>query len=672
MDAPEQIKKFTDFINQNYLDILLENVRKKSNYLEIDYQKLAQFDPILADILLEQPLEVIKAAEIAIEQIDFDHEVTHFQVLFKNLPQSSNIPLSEISDQLEKFLTFEGYIMKPSDIFLKATSARFECPACGTIIRVLMDGRSWKSPTRCGCGRKGKFNELGKDLVKFRRVEIQEPMDDIPDTARKPTRKKVYFANNLIRKELNNQFQPGQRVRIHGFLELENIHLQGTKQSNEFRTNIIANNIIPVQNSWGSIKLTPLIKKHVREMAKNDKLLSEFAQSLAPSFEGYELVRKSLILHHIGSKRIFDKNDNLEERATIHILMTGNPGTGKSILQKKTLKIAPLWHWTQGAGLTKAGFVAAVIRDEYGSYTLEVGPFVMAHKGSCGLDEMEKMNKGDYGMLNNGMNDEKTKITKANIDQWLKTETSLISTSNPLHKKFVDSEPIMSQLKPIPKDLLDRFDVIWAMREKIDQDKFEEKYMSRHTDGQSIEQIWTNKQMQNYIVYARQLNPMLPKDISKYFSEKFKKFMGNTSDNEQSHRLRGNIFRWIYAHCRFISVGQEDKKNDIEVTKKSVDFGFILMKASFKMLDLIDEKGFNKYEDLEQIPSKKEVSKYYSLKELIKTLSETYNNSIPIERIIEEAMIKCQMSETEVEISVEKLKRAGDLFEPRRGYIAVI
>ncbi len=683
MDANEQINKCKEFIEANYKNELIKNIRQEKNYIEIDFSKLSKFDPELADLLLDEPDEVIKAAELAVEQFDLPEK--QIQILFFNLPKTQKMPLNDISDQINKFLSFEGYVIKPSEKYLKCRSTKYECPACGNIINILMLSNEWKEPTKCGCGRKGKFRELtgSRELIKFQRLEILEPMDTAQDKPRKPVKKKVFIAENLTRRHLNEQLQAGQRVIINGFLELEEIRMRNNKvRSNEFRTNIVANNIIPIENSWEAIILKPNQKKKIIEMAKDNALLDEFAQSLAPSFEGYDMIRKSLILQHIGGKRIFDKNGNLEEKEIISVLMSGAPGSGKSYLMKRSLILSPLKNWTTGKGLSGVGLIACIVRDEYGSYSLEVGPIVMSDKGIVGIDEMEKMNKSDYGMLNNVMSEEKTKITKANIDQELRARTAILATSNPIHKKFTDRDSLISQLAPIPRDIIDRFDVIWAMREDIDMDKLEDKYMARHIhNSEKIKQIWSNEEMTNYITYAKRLIPILTIEIAKYFNEKFRKLTGKTiskekegdDDKSKSHRLRGDLMRWIYAHSKFIGIGKEDKDDNIKVTKESVDFAFSLMRHSFSLLDLINEQGFVKYEDMEEIPPSTEVNKYYIVKGTIKKLAQVYNNVIPEDKILEEinkTLPKFDMDDFDKEI--DKLKRAGEVFEPRNKHFALI
>ena len=199
MDTTEQIKKFQDFIESSYLTKIHENLRKDKKFIEVDFTELSKFDIDLANELLENPEDTIRAAELAIEQLDIE-DIKGIQILFYNLPKLTELPLSEISNQLNKFLTFEGHIMKPSDIFLKCKSAKFECPACGNVINILMLGKEWKEPSKCGCGRKGKFTLLDRELIKFQRIEIQEALDYVPD---KPRR---FYRHNIVSYNIGSVF----------------------------------------------------------------------------------------------------------------------------------------------------------------------------------------------------------------------------------------------------------------------------------------------------------------------------------------------------------------------------------------------------------------------------------------------------------------------------------
>ena len=153
----------------------MEQARKGQKWLHVNFSDLSKFDPDIADALLEMPEEVLKAAEIAIEQFDVPGDVKGFAVRFHNLPESSRVMIRNIrSNHLEKFHLFEGIVRQKSDVRPQVTEAKFECPSCGNTISMLQLDNKFKEPTRCSCGRKGKFRLLSKFLVDAQGLVLEE------------------------------------------------------------------------------------------------------------------------------------------------------------------------------------------------------------------------------------------------------------------------------------------------------------------------------------------------------------------------------------------------------------------------------------------------------------------------------------------------------------------
>ena len=192
MDASEQIKKFEEFIQSTYYDALLEQSRTGKNVLEISFNDLSVFEPELADLLLDMPEDIIKAAEFAIGGFDLPSEQKKFRVRFKDVPEMQKIKIRNIrSKHIDKFISTIGVVRQKSDVRPQVTTAKFECPSCGNVISVLqLDASKFKEPSRCGCGRKGKFRLLSKELVDAQRIVLEEAPEDL-DGGEKPKRMNI-------------------------------------------------------------------------------------------------------------------------------------------------------------------------------------------------------------------------------------------------------------------------------------------------------------------------------------------------------------------------------------------------------------------------------------------------------------------------------------------------
>ena len=136
-DVAVQISLFKTFIEREYLSKLTDNLRKDKNYLEIDFNDLAKFNPALTEQLENTPEDTIKAAEMAIEALDVG-EWENTKIRFFNLPKSANIGIGEVrKEHFDRFLQFDGLIVKVGDIIAGANSVKYECHSCGNIINVL-------------------------------------------------------------------------------------------------------------------------------------------------------------------------------------------------------------------------------------------------------------------------------------------------------------------------------------------------------------------------------------------------------------------------------------------------------------------------------------------------------------------------------------------------------
>ena len=137
MDVSEQIKRFEQFIEKHYLKELAEAVSSGESFLVIDFILLSKFDPEIADLLLDQPEEVMKAFELSIKNFDLADK-SKIILRFRHLPLSQFIKIRHIrSEHIGKFIFTEGIVRQKSDVRPQVTTARFECPSCGNVISVI-------------------------------------------------------------------------------------------------------------------------------------------------------------------------------------------------------------------------------------------------------------------------------------------------------------------------------------------------------------------------------------------------------------------------------------------------------------------------------------------------------------------------------------------------------
>jgi len=324
LNVIEQIKRFQEFIDSNYYTSLLENVRKGNRFLLMNFAELSKHDPDLAAELLVAPEDTIKAIEKSIEQFDIDG-LTNFRVRFDNLPQSQFIMIRDIrSKHINKFLFVEGVIKRKSDVRPQVTSARFECPICGNITNVLQLEGTFKEPTRCGCGRKGKFVMLDKEMIDAQSIVIEEAHENL-EGGEQPKRINVLLKDDLVSPLSEKRTSPGSKVKVVGIIKEVPIISRSGAKSTKFDLMIDANYVMPTEDTFYEVAISEEEKKEILEIANDPKGYDKLVNSIAPSIYGYEKIKEALLLQLMGGVRKV-RMDKIVSRGDMHILLCGDPG----------------------------------------------------------------------------------------------------------------------------------------------------------------------------------------------------------------------------------------------------------------------------------------------------------------------------------------------------------
>ncbi|MFH1065555.1 MAG: hypothetical protein V1734_03560, partial [Nanoarchaeota archaeon] len=323
MEAPEQIKRFKEFFDENYTSEILEAARTDKRFIITEFSDLSKFDPELAQELLEQPEEVVRAAEIAIES--FETESKNFRIRFKCLPASQKLLIRDIrSKHLNKFYSFDGIVRQKTDVRPQVTSAKFECPSCGSVISILQFDKKFKEPSRCNCGRKGKCRLIGKELVDFQLLVIEE-LPELLESGAQPKRMNVFLKEDLVSPLSETKTNPGSKIIVNGVVKEEPVILRSGAQATRYELLIEANYVESTEEDFGSIELSKEDEAEIKEIAEDPRLMPKLIDSLAPGIFGLEKVKEALLYQIAGGvKKV--RSDGVVTRGDIHVLLIGDPG----------------------------------------------------------------------------------------------------------------------------------------------------------------------------------------------------------------------------------------------------------------------------------------------------------------------------------------------------------
>ncbi len=677
LELPKQIETWHRFFEMQprYLARLHEQVRRGNFWMNIEFSDLALHSPDLADLLLEEPEEILKAGQVAIEKIDLptssERGLEPVEIRIFNLPTEQQIMVRDIrSRHLNKLIQVQGIVRQKSDVRPQVTTAKFECPSCGNILPVLQLDAKFKEPSRCGCGRKGKFKLLSKELVDAQSLTLEEAPEEL-EGGEQPKRMRTLLKRDLVSPMTDKRTNPGSKISIVGVVKEVPITLQTGGQSTRFDLIIEVVSIETVQEDFTTIEVDPEDETAIQELSQDPDLFEKLVSSIAPSIYGHEFIKQALLLQLFGGVHK-TRDAGVKSRGDIHILLIGDPGAAKSQILRRIASVAPKARYVAGMGASGRGLTASVVRDDFlKGWALEAGALVLANKGLVCIDEMDKMSQEDTSAMHEALEQQSVSIAKANIQATLRCETTVLAAANPKFGRF-DPYEIISKQIDMPPTLINRFDLIFPVRDIPDKnkdDKLASFILGLHQKGGKSEGIIEPEVLRKYIAYARQkVIPKLSDAAVQEIREYFVKMRGSQEGENAPIKPIPISARQLEALIRLAEASARMRLSKT-VTRRDAQLGIELVHYCLQQIGMDPDTG--KF-DLDRITSgisASQRSHIVLVKEVIQQLEQEVGKNIPVEDVIREAGIKGINEETTGDV-IEKLKRAGDIYSPKHGFIS--
>ncbi|EGG22705.1 MCM family protein [Cavenderia fasciculata] len=293
-----------------------------------------------------------------------------------------------------------------------------------------------------------------------------------------------------------------------------------------------------------------------------DKIIRQVCQGVCGMF----VVKLALLLVVIGGVPVRDKVNGTNRRGECHMLLVGEPGTGKSQFLKFATKIASRSVLTTGIGTTSAGLTAAAVNAGGGEMALEAGALVLADGGVCCIDEFSGISSSDSATIHEAMEQQTISIAKASIVTTLHTRTSIIAATNAKGK--YDPEQSLMVNTNLGTALLSRFDIIMIITDEIDDEW--DRYLSDFILNQAMninntnpkvpkldgdEALWNIETIQSYVHYVKSaFQPMFSQEARQLITLYYEKQRGSADRNEArvTTRLLESLVRLAQAHARLM------------------------------------------------------------------------------------------------------------------------
>lgn len=206
-------------------------------------------------------------------------------------------------------------------------------------------------------------------------------------------------------------------------------------------------------------------------------IYENISKSIASSISGNDDIKKAIAcLLFSGCRKKLQ--DRVYLRGDIHVLLLGDPSTGKSQFLKFAERVSPISVYTSGKGSSAAGLTASIIKDNSsGEFQLEGGAMVLSDGGVVCIDEFDKMRSQDRVAIHEAMEQQTISIAKAGITATLNSRTSVLAAANPVKGRIDDFKSTQDQID-FQTTILSRFDCIFLVKDVRDVNKDEK--LARH------------------------------------------------------------------------------------------------------------------------------------------------------------------------------------------------
>lgn len=671
MEQEEFVNQIIKFLEQSYKKEILRLNLTGQNFIKVDFEKISSFSTELSSHILDNPNDFFESSKMAFKAITStdDLKYTDFRIRLYNLPSSRNVLVRDIrSSHIGRLITVEGTIRQKTDVRPKVTKMRFTCPACGKKILILQDDTKISKPGSCPfCGRTGSFPESEKELVDYQGMILEEMTTQL-DGGEQPKRIKCSLYEDLVSPITDKKTNPGSNVRVVGVLKEVQQRAPDGGTSTVYDLVVELNNIEPVQEDFSSIKLSKEDIEKIKEFENDPNLTKRLVDSFAPGIFGYEEIKEALLCSMVGGVQK-ERSDGVRSRGDIHLLLIGDPGAGKSQLLKRSTVVAPKAKFVSGKGTSGAGLTAAVVKDEFlKGWALEAGALVLANKGVCMIDELDKMSTNDTSAMHEALEQQTISVSKANIQATLKSETTVIAAANPKYGRFDPSMNIAKQIN-LPPALISRFDLIFALKDLPNAEKdgrLAEFVLRMHrTNDVSTPEIETDL-LRKFLVYARQhVKPKLTNKAIKQLKDYYMKMRSSSDENSIPITTRQ-----LEALVR-ISEGFAKLRLGKEVTVNDAKKAVSLLHYCLSQIGVDPETGKIDIDKITSGITSSQRNRISVVREIINTLSKDVGNVIPVEKLKDEAE-KAGIDEVTFENVLKGLMRNGEIYEPKKNHISKI
>ncbi|CAP92617.1 MCM DNA helicase complex subunit [Penicillium rubens] len=439
--------------------------------LEVSYAHLSETKAALSYFLANEPTEVLKVFDQVALDVTLFHYPQYHDIHNEIHVRITDVPIIYTLRQLRQshlncLIRVGGVVTRRTGVFPQLKYVMFLCQKCGITLGPFQQEASAEVKISfCqNCQSRGPFTVNSEKTVyrNYQKLTLQESPGSVP-AGRLPRQREVVLLADLI-----DSAKPGDEIEITGvYRNSYNAQLNNKNGFPVFATVIEANHVVKAHDQLAGFNLTEEDEREIRALSRDPDIVDKIVRSMAPSIYGHQDVKTAVALSLFGgvSKQAQGK---MNIRGDINVLLLGDPGTAKSQVLKFVEKTAHRAVFATGQGASAVGLTASVRRDPLTSeWTLEGGALVLADRGTCLIDEFDKMNDQDRTSIHEAMEQQTISISKAGIVTTLQARCAVVSAANPKGGRYNSSIPF-SENVDLTDPILSRFDILCVVRDLVD------------------------------------------------------------------------------------------------------------------------------------------------------------------------------------------------------------
>ena len=331
-DPSDVTDRFIQFYRKYYHDeigTLAQQYPNEQRSLYVHYDDLSTFDIELAEDYVAKPDQMQEYAEEALRLYDLpaDVKLGRAHVRLTGLPETVDIRDIRVhDDHIGRLISVQGIVRKATDVRPKITEAAFECQRCGTMTYIPQSDSGFQEPHECqGCERQGPFHVDfdQSEFVDAQKVRVQES----PEGLRGGETPQSIDVD--LEDDVTGRVTAGDHVTLTGVLHIEQ------QTSNNEKTPIFDLYMDGVaveieDEEFEDMNITEADVAEIVDLSNESNIHELMIDSVAPSIYGYREEKLAMILQ-LFSGVTKHLPDGSRIRGDLHMLLIGDPGTGKCV-----------------------------------------------------------------------------------------------------------------------------------------------------------------------------------------------------------------------------------------------------------------------------------------------------------------------------------------------------